>query len=181
MRPSTRKVRDRNCIKCEKRQARYADGTCQTCHTLCIAEKIDLTVLAKAKGVPETFLARKTRERKEKVATYNRLVSRGFTQKEIAEKWGMSQRGLAAYMSVSRQRGLKPRSFGKTITTFTEPLPIRYRKRGGINNEHGGGVDGVRNCGCEPCVLKRRASTRERKKKAYKKTEGLRSSDAQSS
>lgn len=141
------------CAKCATRQARRANGLCTKCDLLRKAEKIDVP------GLRENFEERHEKARAAAVAQFNALIDAGHDLYYIAALWGCSRKQVSARMSRARRKGHQPRNLAEArAIVYQDPLPITPKTRGGMRNEHGGGVEGVNNCKCEPCVTVRRAT-----------------------
>lgn len=90
---------------------------------------------------------------KVKLREYNRLVGKGWLQREIAVKWGVSVHAVKMFAGSCRRNGwvVQARPVQQVPKTIVEPKLIR--KAGNI--PHGGGAAGRHGCHCEPCRIKR--------------------------
>lgn len=142
------------CIKCEVRQARYAEGTCNACRQLIRAEGI------KQEGLLEGHRERSLALRKQRVKQFNKFAAKGLSLKQVAAIWKLSPQFLVHYMGKSREMGFKVVYTKPGITVPQPPKQIKKKHNGGKQNDHGEGW-GVKGCYCELCIAARRANKRK--------------------
>ncbi len=139
------------CIVCKWRKARFVNGTCEPCGALVDAE-----------GTHDTFgvakLSPTQQQWHERAAEYNKLIKKRWSQKRIAELWGIPVGKLRSQVYRWKTRGgikVVP-GWGNRITVADFPKATSVTTP--RVNEHGGGKWGVSHCECEPCMKRRRYS-----------------------
>lgn len=156
------------CRVCNRRKARFANGTCDADRALVEAEN-----LYEQYGIPRESAA-KTAMRA-RIKEYNKLIRKRYNQQQIADLWG---RPLQYVRSISyrakKEFGLAVVSADAASRSPTAPIPKPHTTIRRKKNVHGGGRWGVHGCKCDLCRARVAQTRKETAPERNKRRRGQR-------